>query len=165
MKKTISVLLAALMLLSILSVVSASAFKQLASTGTVSDCKWVYYNDLKELRITGGTEIMSDESDHYPWSSWEHKEQVKKIVIGSGIKNIGARAFCSFNSVTSVELPDTLENIFYCAFEDCESLESITFPDSLNAIANNAFYNCGFKSLTIPKSVTRILFLCFCRLP
>ena len=46
MKKTISILLAALILLSAFSAVSASAVKQLASTGTVGDCKWVYYYDL-----------------------------------------------------------------------------------------------------------------------
>ncbi|MCR5653188.1 MAG: leucine-rich repeat domain-containing protein [Ruminococcus sp.] len=161
MKKTIAVLLAALMLLSILSVVSASAIKQLALTGKVGDCKWTYYNDLKELRVTDGTEIMSDENNKYPWSSWDNIGQVKKIVIGNGIKNIGPSAFENFSSVTSVELPDTLENIYYCAFDSCKSLKSITFPNSLKAIANHAFACCGLKSVKIPKSVTRILFCAF----
>lgn len=161
MKKTISILLAALILLSAFSAVSASAVKQLASTGTVGDCKWVYYYDLNELRITGGTKIMSDDNDKYPWDSWENKEQIKKIVIGDGIKTIGPSAFSYFTSVTSVEFPDTLEDIYYFAFSHCESLKSITFPNSLKTIANHAFSNCGLKSVTIPKSVTRILYCAF----
>ncbi len=161
MKKTICILLATLMLLSILSVVSASAIKQFSSTGTVGDCKWTYYNAVNELRITGGTEIRIDENNKYPWNSWERIETITKLVIGDGIKYIRGEAFDGFSGLESVTLPDTLESISYNVFYDCQKLESVTLPESLTEIAAGAFFSAGLKSVTIPKNVNRIGSLAF----
>ncbi len=148
--------MAALMLFSVFSVMSASAVKQFGTTGTVGDCKWTYYNAFNELRITGGTEIRIDENNKYPWSSWENVKTIKKLVIGDGIKIIRGEAFSEFSGLTSVTLPDTLESIGYNVFYHCGKLESITLPKSLKEIGNAAFYGAGLKSVNIPESVKRI---------
>ena len=77
--------------------------------------------------------------------------------IREGVKVIGDNAFYNLNSLTNINIPDSVTNIGNGAFCRCESLNSINIPNSVTNIGNYAF--CGCESLTsinIPNSVTNI---------
>ncbi|MBR3268138.1 MAG: leucine-rich repeat protein, partial [Oscillospiraceae bacterium] len=58
--------------------------------------------------------------------SWEEeKSDIKTVVIGSGITNVGAQCFSGCPNLTSVTLPDTLTAIHESAFSSCKALTAI----------------------------------------
>ena len=146
MKKSISLILAAMMLLSmfVLAPVTASA----AESGTVGDCNYTL-SPYGNLIITDGTEITADSYGNYPWDSY--KSSIKTIGIGSGIKTIGANAFKDCTKVTSVAFSLGLEQMFIGAFKNNTSLTSISFPTSVTLIGPEAFFGCtSLSDITIP---------------
>ena len=81
----------------------------------------------------------------------------KDVVIPDGVTRIGAKAFFSCRSLTSITIPDSMTSIGDSAFYECKSLTSITIPDSVTSIGRYAFYGCtSLTSITIPDSVTSI---------
>ncbi|MBQ8278238.1 MAG: InlB B-repeat-containing protein [Roseburia sp.] len=105
---------------------------------------------------------------------------IKKIVIPSNVTAIGASAFSSCASLTSVEIYANVESIpatmfWYCgnlseviysdniksisgrAFGHCTSLTDFEIRDSVTTIAANAFVGCtGLTQIYVPKTVTTI---------
>ena len=60
------------------------------------------------------------------------------------------------SSIKSVTITDD-PTIPYGAFYNCESLTNVNLPDSVTSIGEEAFYNCtGLTSITIPDSVKSI---------
>ena len=87
----------------------------------------------------------------------------KDVVIPDGVTRIGAKAFFSCRSLTSITIPDSMTSIGDSAFYECKSLTSITIPDSVTSIGRYAFYGCtSLTSITIPDSVTSIGYEAFC---
>ena len=88
------------------------------------------------------------------WAPYEIRGEYH---IREGVKVIGDRAFLLYNSLTSINIPNSVTYIGNSAFRECESLTNINIPNSVTNIGNNAFWGC--KSLTninIPNSVTNI---------
>ncbi|MBO7143766.1 MAG: InlB B-repeat-containing protein [Salinivirgaceae bacterium] len=57
----------------------------------------------------------------------------------------------------SFTIPATVTHIGKCAFRDCKNLISVTFEgNNVTNIDDYAFYNCKFRNVTIPASVTKI---------
>ena len=77
--------------------------------------------------------------------------------MGKPVKAIGEDAFYDCNSLTSIEIPDSVTSIGSSAFSGCRSLTSIKIPDSVTSIGYSAFYCCdSLTSIEIPDSVTSI---------
>ena len=77
--------------------------------------------------------------------------------IRKGLKVIGNNALGCCESLTSINIPNSVTNIGDCAFMYCKSLTNINIPNSVTNIGDSAFRYC--KSLTninIPNSVTNI---------
>lgn len=73
-------------------------------------------------------------------------QSVKKIVIGDGVRKLENRTFLSFENLTEVTLPASLEEIGSRAFSDCIRLETVTLPEenSLTSIGEEAFLSTPF---------------------
>ena len=79
------------------------------------------------------------------------------INIPNSVTNIGDEAFSWCRSLTSIKIPNSVTNIGDEAFHECESLKSINIPDSVTNIGNEAFSWCNsLTSIKIPNSVTNI---------
>ncbi len=82
---------------------------------------------------------------------------IPKEYKGKPVTEIGGTAFKDNNSLTSIEIPDSVTSIGSSAFYSCNSLTSITIPNSVTSIGNSAFSDCvSLTSITIPNSVTSI---------
>lgn len=87
-----------------------------------------------------------------PWSG----QKLKKLVIREGVTAIGASAFAGCDSLTAVQLPDSLEKIGATAFMDCDGLKKVKLPKNLEYLGIAAFSGCSSLSgdLTIPSRIT-----------
>ena len=80
-----------------------------------------------------------------------------KYSIRKGVKVIGNGAFFWCESLTSINIPNSVTTIGNGAFSRCSSLISINIPNSVTTIGNGAFSRCSsLISINIPNSVTTI---------
>ena len=138
-KKTISLLLSVIMIMSVFNIVPlgvSAAEADTAETGTESgttgDCTWTLDNGV--LTISGNGE-MSNYSSYSPWSSYSFDT----VVIEDGVKRIGYDAFYGCTGLTSIDIPDSVTSIGDYAFGGCPGLTSIDIPDSVTSIPSGAF--------------------------
>jgi len=106
------------------------------------------------LTISG---IGAVQSDYViaPWYS--EKDNIKTIIINSGVTNISDNAFKYCSGLTSVTIPNSVTSIGRSAFLFCSALTSVTIPNSVTSIGNSTFNACSsLTSVTIPNSVTSI---------
>ena len=82
---------------------------------------------------------------------------IPDTINGLPVTTIGASAFYSCASLTSVTIPNSVTSIGDSAFYYCTSLTNVTIPNSVISIGNYAFNACyGLTSVTIPNSVTSL---------
>ena len=161
-KRILSILLAALMLLSAVPLGMVDTAWAISSRDTVVDsgtCGGTLNNSqlMKWTLTSDGTLTISGEGNMFgaPWS--QYKSKIKKVVIGEGVGSISDNAFHYYENLRSVSLPSTLTSIGEAAFWACSSLQSITLPNNLTNIGLNAFRAChSLTQVLIPASVTSI---------
>ena len=161
-KRILSILLAALMLLSAVPLGMVDTAWAISSRDTVVDsgtCGGTLNNSqlMKWTLTSDGTLTISGEGNMFgaPWS--QYKSKIKKVVIGEGVESISDNAFHYYENLRSVSLPSTLTSIGEAAFWACSSLQSITLPNNLTNIGLNAFRAChSLTQVLIPASVTNI---------
>ena len=113
---------------------------------------WEYNDGTLTLSGTGEMEYGT------PWSA--HKDDIKTIVINTGITDIAWDAFYAL-PVVSVSLPDGLKTIGNGAFKNCVNLKSIVIPNSVEAIDSDiesgTFSGCtALESVTLPSNLKSI---------
>ena len=120
---------------------------------------WTLSEDLI-LTISGEGEM-----EHFNWGSqpWaDYSSEIVEIIIEAGVESIGSNAFCTFGSLTAIELPETLKTIGEYAFGGCTLLPEIDLPDSLTDIGIDAFCSCSsLTDIVIPDSTTTIAYGAF----
>ena len=79
----------------------------------------------------------------------------KNIILPSGIKSIGERAFYA-KDVESVVIPEGVERIEEYAFNRLSRLTHVVLPKTLKSIEAGAFYETGLTSITIPEGCEEI---------
>ncbi len=78
------------------------------------------------------------------------KDDIRTVIIQSGITSIGNAAFRDCVNLTGITLPDTITAIGDDAFAGCSGLKAITLPDTVIDIAPAAFAKCDAR-LIIPE--------------
>ena len=82
---------------------------------------------------------------------------IKNIIFGNNVTNIGAQAFSNCKELTAIVIPNCVTSIGNEAFSDCTKLTQITIGNGVTNIGNRAFQSCtSLTSITIPDSVTTI---------
>ncbi len=179
MKKTTSLILCIVMLVSILPV---CAFAKEYDVHTSSDGNWKY------IILDDGTISITayGSDDPVVWAQMEQQSAylgkdcslltVPPEIDGYTVSVIGHNAFYKCNSIIKVTLPDTIKSIESSAFRscnleeidmqpgietigdyafaDCTKLKSITFKDGLKSVGDRAFYDCDdMEEANFPNSV------------
>ena len=92
--------------------------------------------------------IADYEDGESPW--YAYREEIKTIVIGDGVAQIGQRAFKDCTGVNSVSFGNSVNTIYFEAFSGCTSLTSVILPPSVKYIEYFAFSWCtNLTSVTI----------------
>lgn len=161
-KKSISFLLALLLLLTAIPLSGLAAF-----TGPSENFEYRVVSEAdKTCAITGytgsatvlnipswidGYKVTQIGSNAFLGSTFTN------ITIPNSVTHIGNKAFYGCNSLTNITIPNSVTSIGDYAFFCCRSLTNITIPDSVTNIGQNAFSLCSsLTNVTIPNSVTSI---------
>ena len=121
---------------------------------------WGHENDLVWVLDSAGTLTISGNGDMVksgivPWR--EYYDQIKSVVIKSGVTSIGNYGFKACSTLTSATIPDSVTSIPGYMFMECTSLKSVTIPDSVTVIPVGMFYGCSaLENVTIPGGVKSI---------
>ena len=129
----------------------------------------VYYSgseaDWANISIGTHNESLLNATMHYNWGSsqgllYELSEDgtyyvvagigtctdtdviIPKTYLGLPVKEIGAEAFYDCDSITSIEIPDSVTSIGSSAFSSCVRLTSIEIPEGVTNIGYDAFVYC-----------------------
>ena len=82
---------------------------------------------------------------------------LESVTIGDGVKSIGEGAFHSSNKLAELTIGNNVETISYMAFQNCHSLSFVEIPNSVTNIGTMAFRRCYYLSaLIIGSGVTFI---------
>lgn len=107
------------------------------------------------LTISGNGEMNDFSSSQRP--SWDvYKDDITKVIIETGVTNVGGYAFENYTNLRQVELAEGIEIIGSTAFSGCEGIGLLTLPQSIREIGSNAFYGLGISALTIPEGLETI---------
>ena len=137
-------------------------------TGKCGDnLTWTIGND--EVLTISGTGRIPDYNTSYgekntaPWYGYAY--QIKKVVLGSGVQNIGNDAFAGCYCMTDITIPDTVSSIGSGAFSNC-ALREVEIPQGITSIQRNTFWYCTqLTKITIPASVTSVDMYAFYNCP
>lgn len=83
------------------------------------------------------------------------------ISIPEGVEIIGNSAFAQCPLLPSVVLPASVNSIEAWAFYGCPKLTSINIPDGVTAIMEHTFQETGLTGVTLPASMTRLVYCAF----
>ena len=156
-KRILSILLAVLMLLSALPLgMVDTAYAAALASGKCGDSATWTLDNTGTLTIsgTGATynyDMDDDGNSAAPWCTKARIQRVNKVVVNSGITELGYSMFSNCTQLTSVSLPSGLKRIGSCLFLGCTRLSTITIPSSVTTIESNAFTHCdSIAAITLP---------------
>lgn len=116
---------------------------------TPTDCNTIHYTSIDENIVTPYSGLTP--------SSNTYENYLGTMIFDDCIEIIPTDAFYNRSSLTSVELPNTVETIGNYAFGACSGLTRIEIPNSVTTIGQGAFYFCTkLPNITIPSGVTSI---------
>lgn len=78
------------------------------------------------------------------------------INIPNTVDYIGESAFLNCRDLKSVNLSNQIKYICDETFSGCSSLTSINIPDGCTGIGSYAFNHCGIESISLPKNLETI---------
>lgn len=164
-KKTVSVLLAVLMLASVfvVSAVPASAADAAFISGNYAYT--IHDNNQIEILAYGGTASSVNipgtldglKVTRIGSEAFAENTHIESVSIPGSVKSIGNYAFYRCSNVKSISIPSGVTSIGQGAFRGCLSLRSINLPKGIKSIEPETFHSCStLTSISIPGTVTYI---------
>ncbi len=135
------------------------AAEDVVASGTCGDnLTWALTEDgAMTISGTGDMWDYDSESGMNPSFTMQYSEQIKRVIIESGITGIGDYAFSYCHGLIQIEIPEGISRIGNGAFVWCEQLESILIPDSVTSIGKDAFSYCeSLREIKMSDSVSDI---------
>ena len=137
---------------------TAYAVAALASGKCGDSAAWTLDNTgTLTISGTGATynyDMDDDGNSAAPWCTKARIQRVNKVVVNSGITELGYSMFSNCTQLTSVSLPSGLKRIGSCLFLGCTRLSAITIPSSVTTIESNAFTHCdSITAITLPSGL------------
>ena len=136
-----------------------------SATGGVcgENVTWNYDTGSGTLTISGTGKMEDferkydkDDEEYYTNAPWQNKV-FSRLIVEAGVTHLGSYAFFYLPSITSVELPDSIETIGSGAFEGCKNLTGLTISQNVTVIPQSFCEGCwNIKEITIPNGVTHI---------
>ena len=160
MKKTVSVLLSFVMIISILTALPFTA-QALPAKGKCGD------NATYKFDSSSGTLTISGKGGDVYYNSFYNESKIKKVVINNGVKYIGDYAFANCKYLREISIPNSVQIIGDYLLKNCPKLEKITVGpknktydsrNNCNAIIakSGMVLISGCKNTTIPYGVRTI---------
>ena len=119
---------------------------------SIGNCAFSYCSNLTTLNFNA---INCNDLGSSTPSTFSHN--ITTINIGDSVQRIPAYFAYNLDSLTSIDIPNSVTSIGNNAFRDCISLTSVTIGNGVTSIGNKAFYSCSsLTSIDIPNSVTSI---------
>ena len=110
------------------------------------DCEvdGIYYSRISATEVEVTNKVFSDQN-HAAYTGTINIPAIKSF------------AFFNCSSMTSVNMPASVQEIGMGAFEGCSSLTQMVLPKGILVIENETFFGCkSLKGVVIPASVTNI---------
>ncbi|MBR2589581.1 MAG: leucine-rich repeat protein, partial [Clostridia bacterium] len=152
LKKVLSILLVAVMLL---SVIPLSAYA--ASSGTFNTGLSWNIDDDGLLTFSGSGAI--------PMDGFERNADVKKVIINNSVTEIGSYAFFGCGNLTEVDIQNpsvSLPSNTAAQFSNCNNLTTVTIPEGVTIITQSMFRSCtSLTTIKLPSTITTIRELAF----
>ena len=141
-KKTISIVLSLVMLLSVFGGLTFTASAAtVVETGSCGDSATYTLDSDGLLTISGSGQVAGD--------LFVDRTDIRKVVIEEGITGLSMRTFKSCN-FEEISLPDSLTSYDTYSFWACSNFETLVFPRGITAIDHYFCYECtGLKTLII----------------
>ena len=159
-KRIVSFILAVLLICTLLptSVFAADIVASGTCGAQGDNLAWTLDSD-GTLTISGTGE-MHDYNYYYldnrtPW--FDYNEQIKTVIVKSGVTSIGTYAFYDFGALTQVDIADTVTSIGDYAFFECWVLSNVVLRNGITSIGDEAFGSCwALSDITLPASLISI---------
>ncbi len=164
-KKSVSIFLAVLMLISVFTVVPFAAN---AETNTSGDWEYTILDDgtaeTKKYLGSDTAVTIPKKLDSYTVTSIGYStfkpndshQEIKSVIIPDNITRINNCAF-QYSHIESIKIPGSVKSIGVTAFWNCWQLNSVVIEEGVKRIEDAAFQNTGLNTqLIIPDSVESI---------
>ena len=136
-----------------------SALKKLSIPASTGLSYFPFPSQIETITITKGNGKMIDyRSNTFSYTPWyTSRNNIKKLILEDGIKNIGDYAFSGCDFLTKIAIPDSVTKIGGYAFNKCSKLSNFSVSDYVTSIGSHAFSGCSeLTQADIGVSVTKI---------
>ena len=141
---------------------SCTSLTTIEIPASVETIKYSAFNgctSLKTVTFEKGSELKTIEGYYQFYGAFSDCTSLTSIEIPASVETIGICAFSDCTSLTSIEIPASVETIEWYAFSYCTSLKTVTFEkgSKLKMIQYNTFRDCtSLTTIEIPASVETI---------
>lgn len=131
------------------AIANCDNLERISIPSTMTDFSVSRCNNLKEVSIADGSEVVED-------FSFDDCHKLENIFLPERIKKISESAFSGCYLLKDIKMSNSICTIEMMAFQGCRSLKTIDLPTELSEIDGNAFQLSGLESISIPQNVTKI---------